>query len=318
MLPIFDALTLYLLATQEWGTAVAAAFSSVVASHLAIAWVAYKSRPTASEADGQREVIRRYRELQTAIEDGGLVLHYQPEVSLADDQVHAVEALVRWRRPDGELMQPMEFIPFAEESGLIRPLGTWVLREACAQLAVWRESIPRAADVLMSVNVSAVQLDHPKFVATVQTAIQDYGLSPADLILEVTESSLVSDPKVFRVILRQLQDLGLRIALDDFGTGYASINYLRAFKFDFVKLDRSFIAPLETGYGDADLVAGLVTLAKSLGSSVIAEGVSSGALAYDCRVLGCDWAQGFFYSTAVSGPEIEAILLSQNAAEIAA
>jgi EAL domain-containing protein (putative c-di-GMP-specific phosphodiesterase class I) len=212
----------------------------------------------------------------------------------------------------------MDFIPFAEQSGLIRPLGTWVLREACHQLATWRATLPQAAEMRMSVNVSAVQLEHSKFVPVVQSALQDAGLSPGDLILEVTESSLVTDPKVFRVILRQLQDLGVLIAVDDFGTGYSSINYLRAFKFDFVKLDRSFVAPLETMHGDADLVAGLVTLSKGLGAEVIAEGVSSGELAYACRALGCDWAQGNYFAPASSVEDVEAFLSAPDAARLVA
>jgi EAL domain-containing protein (putative c-di-GMP-specific phosphodiesterase class I) len=308
VLLVLDLASAYLLASRQWALAAVTTFGLLVVSQVLLACLRLSLRKLEQSSNDHGDLVERYREVQKALEDGSFELHYQPEVSLKARQVRALEVLVRWRRLNGELLPPARFIPFAEEVGLIRPIGTWILREACTQLATWRETLPAAGDLQISVNVSFVQLDDPKLVSVVQSALRDAGLPPEALILEVTESGLVADPKVFRVMLRQIQDLGVKVALDDFGTGYASINYLSAFKFDYVKLDRSFIAPLETPYGDPDLVAGLVTLAKSLGSEVIAEGVSSAQLEYVCRSLGCDWGQGYHFSPPIAAEEIELLL----------
>jgi EAL domain-containing protein (putative c-di-GMP-specific phosphodiesterase class I) len=307
-LPVLDVGVLYFLLQAQWHHAIVFTLAVAVVSHLLILRLLVHVQP-AQRPEDSAELVARYREVQRALEAGEFRLYYQPEVSLSDNSLRAVEALVRWQQPNGTMVSPADFIPFVEDVGLIRPLGTWVLKEACSQLARWRGELPLARDLCVSVNVSAVQLNDPKFVSVVQSTLREAGLEPGALILEVTETGLVSDPKIFRVVLKQLQDLGVRIAVDDFGTGYAWINYLRAFKFDYVKLERGFITPLETSYGDRDLVAGLITLSQSLGAAVIAEGVSSAKIADVCRDLGCDWVQGDHFAPA-SPPEHIAALLS--------
>jgi EAL domain-containing protein (putative c-di-GMP-specific phosphodiesterase class I) len=307
---IIDAL---LFTIGAWLVAALCTLALMAASNAVVIFLALRLKKADLRADEAVDVMQRYRELQRALEEGEFRLYYQPEVSFKTGAIEGLEALVRWRTADGAIVPPADFIPFAESSGLIRPLGTWILREACNQLATWRETLPEAANLRVSVNVSGVQLDDPKFVSVVHMALRDSGLDPDGLILEITETSLISDPKIFRVSLPQLRELGVHFAIDDFGTGYASMNYLQSFKFDYVKLEERFITPIDVGEGDVDLIAGLVSLTKSLGASVVAEGVRTARQAYVCGMVGCDWGQGYYFSEPRAAEEIEALLTSPHA-----
>jgi diguanylate cyclase (GGDEF)-like protein/PAS domain S-box-containing protein len=234
-------------------------------------------------------------DLQRALENGQFDLHYQPIVKLADGRVAGMEALLRWRHPERGLVVPGDFIPFAEETGLIVPIGRWVLREACRQaIAVqrlWNEDPP----LYMCVNLSVKQLQHSDVISDVHDALADSGLEPGLLTLEITESMLIDDPEIAVVKLSELRSLGVRIAMDDFGTGYSSLSYLSRFPVDVIKMDRSFLRPEATPEA-VDLSSAVVALGSSLALEVVAEGIELDAQLQRLRDLGCELGQGFHFA----------------------
>jgi diguanylate cyclase (GGDEF)-like protein/PAS domain S-box-containing protein len=238
-------------------------------------------------------------ELRIAIDQGELTLHYQPEVALDGAALTGVEALLRWESPTRGMVPPAHFIPVAESSGLILPIGELVLREACAQTARWRSAGLLPAGFVTWVNVSVKQLMAGGLTALVEDALASTGLPPSSLGLEITETAIVEQGPGAQRLGRELEDLharGVRIAIDDFGTGFSSLGQLRHFPIDMLKIDRSFVAGIEHDAKDAAIAANLVSLAHALGSLAIAEGVETpGQLAY-LRGLGCDLAQGFLFS----------------------
>jgi diguanylate cyclase (GGDEF)-like protein/PAS domain S-box-containing protein len=252
--------------------------------------------------------LRTDSELRAAIPDGQLRLHYQPIVSLGGGEVHGVEALVRWQHPERGLLGPGEFIPLAEETGTIVPLGTWVLREACRQAAAWHAARPDRPPIGVAVNLSARQVTHPAIVDIVAQALADTGLDPAALDLEITESVLMEDPEASVATLERLKALGTRIVLDDFGTGYSSLAYVRRFPIDILKIDREFVADLIGEHADATIVEAVLSMARGLRVDVIAEGVETAQHDAALRGLGCRLAQGFHYARPVPPPELEALL----------
>jgi diguanylate cyclase (GGDEF)-like protein len=229
------------------------------------------------------------RDLRQAIQHGGLVLHYQPVLNLLSGELSGFEALVRWHHPTRGLISPAEFIPLAEETGLIVALGEWALREACREAASW------PSDLRVAVNVSAVQFQRPGLELAVVKALAASGLAPRQLELEITESVLVQDAIVAMDCLHRLRTLGVRIALDDFGTGYSSLSYLRSFAFDKLKIDRSFIKEIADP-DVATIVRAIVSRGRQLGTAITAEGVET-PNQFDCvRQEGCTEVQGFLYS----------------------
>ena len=244
-------------------------------------------------------------ELRRSIDNGGLALHYQPVVALHDDAVVGVESLSRWVRPGRPPLPPGEFIPVAEESGLITPLGRQVLRRGCDQLARWA-CVAEWQGATLSVNVSPVQLVRRDLVPTVAEALAASGADPARLALEITETALLTDLDAASRALRKLRWLGVQLWIDDFGTGYSSLAYLRQLPLDGLKIDRSFVAGLSTTAVDRAIVAGIVDVAHSLGLVAIAEGVETTEQAAVLRELGCDRAQGYLWSPAVPAPDLEA------------
>ena len=226
-------------------------------------------------------------DLRRALAAGEFTLHYQPLYALAADRITGFEALLRWNHPERGLVPPADFIPVAEEIGLITPLGEWVLRTACAEAAGW------ADERKLAVNVSPVQFRSRGLVAAVTSALASSGLSPGRLELEITESVLLQDDQANLRVLHQLHELGCRIALDDFGTGYSSLSYLRAFPFDKVKIDRSFVRDLPEAEDAAAIVRAVTTLASSLGMTTTAEGVETSAQLETLRRLGCTEVQGY-------------------------
>jgi diguanylate cyclase (GGDEF)-like protein len=248
--------------------------------------------------------------LHRAIERGEFSVHYQPWVALDSGDVAGVEALVRWDHPTRGLVAPEDFIALAEETGLIVPLGTWTLREACRQWREWRDETgvtpPR-----VSVNLSARQLAQTDLVDVVAEALHDFGTEPGGLCLEITESTVIEDTDSALAAVRGLKAHGVAIALDDFGTGYASLSVLKRLPIDVLKVDRSFVAGLPGDGEDRPIVSAIVGLADTLGLVVIAEGVENAAQAEQLRAIGCRYAQGFFFGRPEL-PERVAALLRQR------
>jgi diguanylate cyclase (GGDEF)-like protein/PAS domain S-box-containing protein len=235
-------------------------------------------------------------DLQRALENGQFELYYQPIVRLADGQVVGMEALLRWRHPERGLVVPGEFIPFAEETGLIVPIGRWVLREACRQARELQLlAAAEGGPLYMCVNLSVKQLQHSDVISDVEDALSESGLQSHLLTLEITESMLIDDPDIAVVKLNELRALGLRIAMDDFGTGYSSLSYLSRFPVDVIKMDRSFLRP-ETTPEAADLSSAVVALGSSLALEVVAEGIELDEQWQRLRELGCELGQGFHFA----------------------
>jgi diguanylate cyclase (GGDEF)-like protein/PAS domain S-box-containing protein len=234
--------------------------------------------------------------LHRAVSREELRVFYQPVISLYDGECVGVEALVRWQHPDRGLLPPGEFIPLAEETGLVVPMGLWILKAAVAQAAEWRRTQREPARFRLSVNLSGRQLQDPDLATTVGEFLAAVGLDPQSLCVEITESVLMEDADVGVGALKALKSIGVRVSVDDFGTGYSSLGYLRRFPVDEVKIDRSFVARLGTDPADAAIVAAVVSLGHALGVSVVGEGVETEAQLDELRDLGADAAQGFYFA----------------------
>jgi len=232
--------------------------------------------------------------LRRALENEEFILHYQPLVNMQTGKITGMEALLRWQHPEFGLIPPMDFIPLAEETGLIVPIGEWVLRTACAQIKTWHATGFSAMHV--AVNLSSVQLQQKNFADTVKKALRETGLEPQYLDLELTESLLMHDMEAVEKILKELKGLGLLFSLDDFGTGYSSLSYLKRFPIDFLKIDRSFVNDINQDRYGAGIVRAIIVMAHTLGIKVIAEGVESAEQLEFLRAQGCDITQGYFCS----------------------
>jgi diguanylate cyclase (GGDEF)-like protein/PAS domain S-box-containing protein len=244
-----------------------------------------------AEAERQLEA-----DFEKALERQEFELRYQPIVSLATDRVAGFEALVRWRHPVLGMILPLDFIPIAERTGFIVPLGRWILLEACGQVEEWRNLLPPATDLWISVNCSAAQLLSPTFIDEVDEVLRTTNLEPGTLTLELTEAVAMENPTATKAALMRLRALGVRISIDDFGTGYSSLAYLRQFPIDVLKIDQSFIRGIEVHNDMADIVVSLTTMAQQLGLFVVAEGIENGDQLALLRLLHCDAAQGYFFA----------------------
>jgi EAL domain-containing protein (putative c-di-GMP-specific phosphodiesterase class I) len=229
-------------------------------------------------------------DLKAAVWDEQFFLLYQPIFDVATQRVVGAEALLRWRHPVRGVLHPDSFIPLAEESGLIGPLGRWVLEEACRQAAIW---MAEGHDIGVSVNVSADQLGRDDFAGDVRRALLEFGVEPSSLTLEVTETTIMRDVSVACERLEEIKALGVRIAIDDFGTGYASLSHLQRMPVDVLKVDRSFIAALNDGGQSRELLEAILGVALALSLSVIAEGIETPAQMATIQEMGCQMAQGF-------------------------
>ena len=229
--------------------------------------------------------------LQLALARKELLLHFQPKIDIASGRMVSVEALLRWAHPTRGLVPPLDFIPLAEERGLIVPIGRWVIQAACRQIRDWRAQGVHVPPV--AVNLSARQFASETLVGDIRTAMIDNGVSPADLEVELTESVLMADPERANEVLQQLHTMGVRISIDDFGTGYSSLSYLKRFPAQTVKIDRSFIRGLPSDADDLAITEAVIAMAHSLGLNVVAEGVETSEQLAALRMLGCDEAQGF-------------------------
>jgi diguanylate cyclase (GGDEF)-like protein/PAS domain S-box-containing protein len=255
-------------------------------------------------------------DLRRAIANDQLELHYQPIKWLEGDQIVGVEALVRWRRPDGTLVPPGDFIPVAEETGLIRPIGRWVLHEACRQLASWRADLPQAAGLSMSVNVSARQLQDASLVEDVESALRESGLDPGSLILELTESAVVDSFEGAAAMLQQLRWMSVQLAMDDFGTGYSSLSSLSRLPLDILKIDQSFVARLDQDAEGRAVVYAIVSLATALGVRVTGEGIETASQLATLTELDCKHGQGFLLGRPAPADKLAEMLQAVSPAEV--
>jgi predicted signal transduction protein with EAL and GGDEF domain len=232
--------------------------------------------------------------LRTALDHGEFILHYQPRVHLETGRLESVEALVRWMHPEKGLIPPMEFIPVAEDTGMIVALGEWVLRTACAQARAWSQSDVGA--VRVAVNISARQFREPDLVGMVRRVLEETGLPPALLEVEITEGVVMQDADAGAQILAAFRALGVQVALDDFGTGYSSLSYLTRFPFDVLKVDRSFVQEIPSSKSGATITAAIIGLARSLGLNAVAEGVETPEQLAFLREHGCPEGQGYLFA----------------------
>ena len=282
-----------------------------------------------SLSQAARARLETGNDLRLALERGEFVLHYQPKVELSSGHIYGVEALVRWEHPTRGLLQPSEFIEIAEEMGIIVPLGRWVLGQACRQAKEWQRDelasnlsigvnvsgqqlsqgqSARMSTLDINVNVSARQLHHPDLVREVAQILQETGLDPHCLVLEITESVLMEEAESTMTVLEGLKNLGVRLAIDDFGTGYSSLAYLRVFPIDFLKIDRQFVRGVGQS-ADGDIILNsMIELAHALKLTVVAEGAETAEEVVELRKLGCDLAQGFFFARPLAPEDISGLL----------
>jgi EAL domain-containing protein (putative c-di-GMP-specific phosphodiesterase class I) len=255
--------------------------------------------PTMHERVVERLELRA--ELQRALELGQFEVYYQPVVHLDHRADYGVEALLRWNHPERGQISPAQFIPLAEETGLIVPIGRWVIFEACQQGAILHERFPRKPPLTMSVNLSVKQLHSDTIVDDVREALRLTGIEPSTLVLEITETVMMADPDTASARLNQLKGLGVRIAMDDFGTGYSSLSYLSRLPVDILKMDRSFLA---TGNTDSGLAAAIIAIGERLGLEVVAEGIEEPEQIGTLRDLGCELGQGFLFARPMPQPDL--------------
>jgi diguanylate cyclase (GGDEF)-like protein/PAS domain S-box-containing protein len=265
------------------------------------------------DATRERAMARLETEhdLHRAVDRDELCLRYQPIVDLESGRVTGVEALIRWQHPRRGMVEPTGFVPLAEETGLIVPIGEWVLAEACRQVGDWRRRGILPAHFSVSVNLSAGQLGQPRLRQVLDNALQESGIDPASLWLEITESAVMDDADAAIATLRDFKERGLCLSIDDFGTGYSSLSYLKRLPIDALKVDRSFVAGLGIDTEDHAIAEAVVTLAHTLGLGAVAEGVETPAQLSELRTLGCDSAQGFYFSRPVDAVDVEALLQRQ-------
>ena len=250
--------------------------------------------------------------LQRALADDEFLLHYQPIVSLKTAQTVGLEALVRWRHPDRGLVGPMEFIGLAEETGLIVPLGGWIIAEACRQARVWDEQRGEADRMNVSVNLSQKQLESPELAVEVGNSLTGSGVDPALITLEITESAVMSDVRATVTTLQSLRQLGVRLAIDDFGTGYSSLSWLRQLPFDVLKIDKEFVDGVAQHEEDSLLVGAVIDLAHNLGLRTVAEGIEHPAQIERLRALRCDFGQGYHFARAMPARRVPGFLAAER------
>jgi EAL domain-containing protein (putative c-di-GMP-specific phosphodiesterase class I) len=249
--------------------------------------------------------------LRQAIEQKEFCVYYQPIISLQTGRLAGFEALVRWNHPRRGLVAPADFIPVAEETGLIVPIGQWVLNEACAQVRQWQIDSPSHRSLSLSVNLSARQVAQPDLLQRIKDALETSKLNPHCLKLEITESVVMENAEAAAQMFKQLRSLGVQLSIDDFGTGYSSLSYLHRFPLNYLKIDRSFVMRLTTDNDNA-IVRTISTLARNLGMEVIAEGIETEEQFQQLKMLGCEYGQGYLFSRPVSNDGVEHLLAQDS------
>jgi diguanylate cyclase (GGDEF)-like protein/PAS domain S-box-containing protein len=254
------------------------------------------------------ERLERTAELQRAVDENQFVLHYQPIVSLDGGNELFLEALIRWQHPEHGLVAPNDFIPLAEDTGLIIPIGKWVLGEACGKVKQWQDQYGLASQLRVSVNISARHFQHGGLIDDVSRAVAESGLAPSSLVLEITESLLVHDAESVIARMMELKSLGVSFAVDDFGTGYSSLSYLKRFPIDILKVDKSFVDDVGDSAKALALAEAIVQLGRSLNLDTVAEGIERPRQADGLRTLGCRFGQGFLFARPVAPEEMDELL----------
>jgi len=254
-------------------------------------------------------------DLRKAVERDELRVFYQPIVSLRDFRIIGFEALVRWQRPNSALALPGEFISVAEETGLILPIGKWVLREACRQMHDWHLQFPSESLFTVAVNVSAKQFAHPGLMSEVDQILRETHLEPSSLKLELTESIAMREVELTVEVLNKLKVIGVRLSIDDFGTGYSSLSYLHRFRFDTLKIDRSFISQMGCSGEGRQIVQAIISLAHSMGMEVVAEGVETADQSNQLKSFACEYAQGYFFSKPIDKSELMQVLVRSSGSD---
>jgi EAL domain-containing protein (putative c-di-GMP-specific phosphodiesterase class I) len=252
--------------------------------------------------------IRMRADLQRAIDEDELLLYFQPIYLLESGHLAGVEALVRWQHPVRGLVAPLEFIPFAEETGQILPIGQWVLREACRQVGAWRGIHSADPPLFISVNLSPRQLLDPDLTSYIEEGLREGGLEGSSLVLEITETMIMKDVPGTSRALHALKRYGVRIALDDFGAGYSSLMYLQDLPVDILKVDKSFVDGIAAAGDEPGLTGAIITLSHSLGMETIAEGIEEREQLLHLRALGCEMGQGFHFARPAAPGTIEELL----------
>jgi diguanylate cyclase (GGDEF)-like protein len=253
-----------------------------------------------SLSDHAQKRLELETDLRYALARGEFQLHYQPIVDLATGKITEMEALIRWLHPQHGLIAPTHFISVAEETGLILPIGEWVLTEACRQVVQWQAEYPNDQPLVISVNLSARQFQDPKLIEMISCTLEKTRLKPRCLKLEITESMMIQDSENTVSIIRNLKRLGVQLAIDDFGTGYCSLNYLKRFPVDTLKIDRSFISGLGQNPEDTAIVRAVIAFAKALALSITSEGVETSDQVRQLTTLECDRGQGYYFSKPLS------------------
>ena len=280
-----------------------------------IAKEAGKNRFQIFEPEMHDTALRRLElkaDLQRAVENEEFVLHYQPVIRLESGDIEGFEALVRWNHPTRGLVMPLDFIPLAEETGLVVQIGTWVLREACRQGDILQRTVPDAAPLHMAVNLSARQLQRPEIVQEIAKVLLETGLPPECLVLEITESVMMQDMALSNERLTQLKQLGVMLAVDDFGTGYSSLNYIRRFPVDILKVDKSFVDGVSEGGEESALTAAIIELAGILNLRPVAEGIERADQLDKLLELHCELGQGYYFSKPLPIEGVEELLRARH------
>ncbi len=270
-----------------------------------------KSRYSVFDTVMHDQVVQRLHletDLRLAIDRQELQLYYQPILSIATRSIVGFEALLRWHHPTRGMISPAEFIPIAEETGLIIPLGRWILSEACRQMQQWKTEFSESSLEFVSVNLSGRELLQPDIIDRIQQILAETGVDPNHLKLEVTESSLITNTEVAGDRLQQLSETGIKLSLDDFGTGYSSLSYLHRFPVNHLKIDRSFVRDLSNNKESLKITESIIVLAHSLNMKVIAEGVETQSQLLHLQKLGCEYVQGFLFSPAIPAPQATRLL----------
>ena len=250
--------------------------------------------------------------LRTALTNNEFVLHYQPIVSLTNDRLVGFEALVRWQPATGPLVFPGDFIDIMEETGMIVPLGLFVMEKACIQCREWTESMGLGTELTMSINLSPRQFAQADLVSQIERIINETGVNPKQIKIELTESSTVENPERAIEIFTSLKSLGVQISLDDFGTGYSSLGYLHRFPIDILKIDRSFVSRMMENPENLQLVTTILALARGMRMEVVAEGIESQEQSDKLRQMGCDYGQGYWFSRPVPSADAGSYILNEK------
>jgi len=251
-------------------------------------------------------------DLRHGIQAGEFQLCYQPIMDLQNNEIAGFEALVRWHSPKRGLVFPDQFIPLAEETGLINPLGTWILKEACQQMQTWQQRFTNLPSLWISVNLSGRQFLEKNFVDSVQRILHETQFNPRRLKLEITESIIMHDIEGILEQLHDLKALGIQISIDDFGTGYSSLSYLHRFPVDTLKIDQSFVHGIEENGDNSDITRAIVDLSHNLGMNVIAEGIETSFHLEFLRAIGCEYGQGYFFSKPIASQDVKDFLRAES------